>query len=66
MGTLTTFGVPMNRSIAETRDRDFYADLDLTCNLYGVFGTESGFCYSLHADLRAADLECGRMRRDIY
>jgi hypothetical protein len=56
----------MNRSIAETRDRDFYADLDLTCNLYGVFGTESGFCYSLHADLRAADLECGRMRRDIY
>ena len=39
------------------KNGDLWIDLDKESNCYGVFGTESGFCYSLSADKTDAKLK---------
>ncbi len=33
----------------------FYVEFDNDCDMWGVFGCESGFCYSLHTDEYSAN-----------
>ena len=47
----------MTRNKAVKKDKGkgwFYAEYDEESGMYGVFGSESGFCYSTHADYTSA------------
>lgn len=46
----------MNKAEATQLDRgSVWVDFDEDSSCWGVFGTESGFCYSLHADEESAN-----------
>lgn len=48
----------MNRTEAESMDHGSrYVDFDEETQMWGIFGTESGFCYTLHGSKDAAE-EC--------
>lgn len=47
--------ITREQALGLDRNGDFYADLDEETSLYCVFGTESGFAYSSHADQYSAE-----------
>lgn len=51
---------------AITKDKKgcFYADLDSESGSYGVFGSESGFCYSTWSDQGQAEEQAEKANRD--
>lgn len=55
-------------SAFETIERDkpfgFYADFDNETNYYGVFGSETGFCYHLFNSELDAKIEANRMNKE--
>lgn len=56
----------MNRTEAIQKDRNgtFYADYDPDSDCWGVFGSESGFCYHLFANSGDADEHAEHMNRN--
>ncbi len=54
----------MNAGEAFQKDKrgDFYADWDDEAGAYGVFGTESGFCYATFSDKGDAEDQAVRLR----
>lgn len=42
------------RHVAYAKDQAFWADLDTETDLFGVFGTETGFCYATYASQNEA------------
>lgn len=51
----------MTRTKAYKMDTDFIADLDDASNCYGVFGNNSGFCYTLVCDESEAEKTAEQM-----
>lgn len=49
-----------HKAYAKDRKGDFYVENE--DGLYGVFGTESGFCYSLSSDRKSANKFASGMR----
>jgi hypothetical protein len=47
----------VNRTEAYRKDRkgDFYVDMDEKTGAWGVFGSETGFCYATFSDLKEAE-----------
>ena len=50
--------------MSRLKDRDFYAEWDEDTQLYGVFGTESGFCYATYSNPSEAEETAKQMRKD--
>jgi hypothetical protein len=50
----------MKNNTASNKD-DFYPEFDERSGVFGVFGTESGFCYSTHCSYAQAKEACSEM-----
>lgn len=56
----------MNRQeayIIDSKTGEFYAEWDDASGGYGVFGTETGFCYTLRSDMEQAKGAAEAMNR---
>jgi len=56
--------VTYEKALALDTKGSFYADLDEDSGFWGVFGTESGFCYRLVSDESAAKVEAEKLSAD--
>jgi hypothetical protein len=52
----------MNGREAFKHDHDFW--VDSTDGMWGVFGTETGFCYGTHMDTREAELHAQELKKE--